>query len=83
MKALFFASVRERVGLAEEEISPPQSVVTVADLIVWMASRGDNYAQAFSHARSVRAALDKTHAPPTAPIGAAREVAFFPPMTGG
>lgn len=83
MKALYFAWVRERIGVAEEEISPPADVVTVSELVAWLARRGDGYAQAFAHARTIRAAIDKTHAGPESPIGAAREIAFFPPMTGG
>ena len=83
MKALYFASVRERIGLAEEEITLPSEVETVADLISWLSRRGENYASAFTDAVKVRAALDQIHARLDAPLGDAREVAFFPPMTGG
>ncbi len=83
MKALYFASIRERVGRREEEIAPPQSVSTVADLIRWLAARDEAYATAFADRASVRAAIDKRHARLDAPIGGAREIAFFPPMTGG
>jgi molybdopterin synthase sulfur carrier subunit len=83
MKAVYFAWVRERIGLAEEEIAPPREVETVRQLVDWLTARGDNYAAAFANPKTIRAALDKTHAAPDAPIGAAREIAFFPPMTGG
>lgn len=83
MKAIYFAWVRERIGLAEEEIDPPESVQTVGDLVGWLAARGDGYAVAFANPKIIRAALDKTHASPQASIAAAREIAFFPPMTGG
>ncbi|MCC3244067.1 molybdopterin converting factor subunit 1 [Methylocystis sp. WRRC1] len=83
MKAVYFAWVRERIGLAEEEISPPQDVKTVRQLVEWLAARGEGYALAFANPKTVRAAIDKAHAAPDSPIGAAREVAFFPPMTGG
>ena len=83
MKALYFAYVRERIGLAEEEIAPPSEVATVADLIAWLTRRGGNYASAFTDAARVRVALDQSHARLDAPLGSAREVAFFPPMTGG
>lgn len=83
MKILYFSRVRERIGLAEEEISPPAGVETVADLVDWLAARGESYAAAFANRKGVRAALDRIHAPPQTPIGAAREIAFFPPMTGG
>lgn len=83
MKALYFAWVRERIGKTEEELYPPQSVKTVADLMAWLSCRGDNYAGAFANRKAVRAALDRAHAKPDSPIADVREVAFFPPMTGG
>ena len=83
MKALYFAYVRERIGLAEEELAPPSEVATVAELIAWLSRRGGNYASAFTDAARVRVALDQRHARLDAPLGSAREVAFFPPMTGG
>jgi sulfur-carrier protein len=83
MKALYFAWVRERVGMAEEELSPPADVETVGDLIAWLSSRGEGYALAFDKPTSVRAALDRVHARSDVSIAGAKEVAFFPPMTGG
>ncbi len=83
MKALYFAWVRERIGIAEEEIAPPANVETVADLVAWLKARGENYAAAFANEKTVRAALDRAHAKPDARIAAAKEIAFFPPMTGG
>jgi sulfur-carrier protein len=83
VKALYFAWVRERVGRAEEELDPPETVATVGDLIAWLSGRGENYAHAFEKPAAVRAALDRVHARSDAPIGGAKEVAFFPPMTGG
>jgi molybdopterin synthase sulfur carrier subunit len=83
MKLVYFAWVRERVGKAEEEIAPPASVKTVADLMAWLGQRGDEYAHAFEQAKSIRAAIDRSHVRPDTPIAGAREIAFFPPMTGG
>lgn len=83
MKAVYFAWVRERVGMAEEDVSPPASVGTVADLMDWLKSRGENYAHAFENAATIRAAIDRRHVKHDVPIAGAREVAFFPPMTGG
>lgn len=83
MKAVYFAWVRERVGIAEEEISPPREVETVRQLVDWLAARGEGYATAFANPKIIRAAIDKSHAAPDAPIASAREIAFFPPMTGG
>ncbi|MFG1477520.1 molybdopterin converting factor subunit 1 [Xanthobacter sp. V4C-4] len=83
MKILYFAWLRERVGLAEETLDPPPAVVTVADLARWLAGRDDGHAAAFADPAVVRAALDRRHAKPDTPLGQTREVAFFPPMTGG
>ena len=83
MKALYFASVRERVGRAEEELDPPSTVGTVADLVAWLSQRGEDYARAFEKPAAVRVALDRVHARSDARIAGAKEVAFFPPMTGG
>ena len=83
MRAVYFAWVRERVGKAEEELDPPPTVTTVGDLIAWLSRQGENYATAFDKPATVRAALDRVHARHEAPIAGAKEVAFFPPMTGG
>jgi sulfur-carrier protein len=83
VKALYFAWVRERVGRAEEELDPPPTVATVGDLIAWLSQRGEDYARAFNKPAAIRVALDRVHARSDAPIAGAKEVAFFPPMTGG
>jgi molybdopterin synthase sulfur carrier subunit len=83
VKALYFAWVRERTGKAEEEIAPPAEVITIADLMTWLSGRGEEYAYAFENPKVIRAAIDRKHVPPHTPIAGAREIAFFPPMTGG
>ena len=83
MKVLYFAWIRERVGKTEEEVSPPASVATVADLVDWLKGRGEEYAYAFDNPKVVRAAIDRVHVQPHAAIKDAREIALFPPMTGG
>ena len=83
VKLLYFAWVRERIGLAEEEIEPPASIATVGDLMRWLAGRGEEYAHAFDNPKVIRAAIDRAHAKSDAAIAGAREIAFFPPMTGG
>ncbi|MBX3553215.1 MAG: molybdopterin converting factor subunit 1 [Pseudolabrys sp.] len=83
MKVLYFAWVRERVGKAEEIVEPPAGVRTVAELMQWLAARGEEYASAFASPRTIRAAIDRTHVKPDTAIAGAREIAFFPPMTGG
>ncbi|HEX8665463.1 MAG TPA: molybdopterin converting factor subunit 1 [Beijerinckiaceae bacterium] len=83
MKLVYFAWVRERIGRPEEEVEPPAGVATVADLVRWLKGRGEEYAYAFENEGVVRAAIDRVHARPDAPLAGAREIAFFPPMTGG
>ena len=83
MKILYFAWLRERIGRAEEEIAIPAEVTTVSGLMSYLAGRGEEYAFAFENPKVVRAAIDHVHVKPDASIGQAREIAFFPPMTGG
>ena len=83
VKLRYFAWVRERVGRAEEDVEIPAGVVTVAQLMAWLASRGEEYAHAFANPKIIRAAIDRTHVRPDAAIGTGSEIAFFPPMTGG
>jgi molybdopterin synthase sulfur carrier subunit len=83
MKVKYFAWVRERIGKAEETVEPPASVRTVEDLIAWRARQGETYAYAFEKPKVIRAAIDHAHVKPDTVIAGAREIAFFPPMTGG
>jgi molybdopterin synthase sulfur carrier subunit len=83
MKIRYFAWVRERVGKTDEDIELPGGIVTVGDLMTWLAGRGDEYAHAFENPKVIRAAIDRSHVGPEAAIAGAREIAFFPPMTGG
>ena len=83
MKLLYFAWVRERIGKPDEEVDVPASVRTVGDLVAWLQGRGEEYAYAFENAAVIRAAIDRNHVKPDTPIAGAREIAFFPPMTGG
>jgi len=83
MKLVYFAWVRERVGRTDETIDVPDGVATIADLVRWLKTRGEEYEYAFENEAVVRAAIDHVHARPEASIAGAREIAFFPPMTGG
>jgi len=83
MKVKYFAWVRERIGKAEETVEPPADVRTVDDLISWLTAQGEAYAYAFEKPKVIRAAIDHTHVKADAVIAGAREIAFFPPMTGG
>jgi molybdopterin synthase sulfur carrier subunit len=83
LKIVYFAWVREKTGKAEDVVDLPASVKTVADLMRWLAGRGPEYAEAFARREVIRAAIDRVHVKPDAAIAGAREVAFFPPVTGG
>ncbi len=83
MKLRYFAWVRERIGKPEEDIELPATVATIADLMSFLAQRGEEYAHAFENPKVIRAAVDRTHVRADRPIAGAREIAFFPPMTGG
>ncbi len=83
VKILYFAWVREKTGKAEEILDLPAGISTVADLVAWLKERGPEYAEAFARPGVVRAAVDQTHVQPTASVAGAREIAFFPPVTGG
>jgi sulfur-carrier protein len=83
MKVKYFAWVRERVGKSEETVELPADIRTVDDLIAWLARRNEAYAYAFERPRVIRAAIDHAHVKSDAVIAGAREIAFFPPMTGG
>ena len=83
MKLVYFAWIRERIGLEEETVTLPDTIATVADLLDWQKGRGDEYAAAFAEVDTVRVALDQFHADHSDPLNSPSEIAFFPPMTGG
>ncbi|QKV18408.1 molybdopterin converting factor subunit 1 [Oricola thermophila] len=82
-KLVYFAWVRERIGTNEEEIDLPDSVKTGTDLLAWMKTRGENYEAALAMDNAIRIAIDQEHVDHDAPLGNPREIALFPPMTGG
>jgi len=81
LTVLYFAWLRERVGLPREQVTT--SAATVADLVAELSAREERYALAFSDLKAVRVALDQDLSDFDAPLAGVREVAFFPPMTGG
>ncbi len=81
MDILYFAWVRERIGLPRERIET--DAVTVADLVAELCAREERYAAAFEDTTALRVALDQELSDFDAPLAGVREVAFFPPMTGG
>ena len=83
VKLLYFAWVRERIGRSEETLDLPEQVSTVQDLVAWLSSRGEEYTAAFEKPDIIRAAIDQQHVPHETAIDSAREIAFFPPVTGG
>ena len=83
LQVLYFASVREAVGLDGESVDPPGGVASIADLVDWLAARDAAHAAAFADRSRLRAALDQRFVPLDAPLGSARELALFPPVTGG
>ena len=82
-KLVYFAWVRERIGKAEEELSLPAEVVTVDDLLVHLKGLGEEYEAALQFPDVIRVAIDQEHVEHDEPIGNAREIGLFPPMTGG
>ena len=83
MKILYFASIREKIGHGEDEAPMPPSVASVADLVAWLQTRGDNYARAFGDLRGIRVAVNQEHVKFDHPVVDGDEIAFFPPVTGG
>lgn len=83
VKLVYFAWVRERIGLSDETLALPETVKSVADLARYLGTRGEQYAHAFENPEIVRVAIDRKHVKPDALISGAKEIAFFPPMTGG
>jgi molybdopterin synthase sulfur carrier subunit len=78
---LYFAWVRERIGLPREQVET--EATTVAELVAELRAREERYALAFSDLKALRVAVDQDLTDFDAPLKGAREVAFFPPMTGG
>ena len=83
MKILYFARIRQIAGRSTEDIELPVSVTSVSELIDFLSSRDESVAAALAERRTLRAAVDQNHVPLDASIKGAREVAFFPPVTGG
>ena len=83
MKLLYFAWVRQRIGLSEEEIALPASVTNVSGLVDFLQGRGAGYQAAFADLKLLRVAVNQQHTSFEAPIRPHDEVAFFPPVTGG
>ena len=83
IEILYFAWVREAVGTGQEQVDPPEAVRNVADLICWLSERSPGHAEALADPAKLRAAIDQRFVQLDALLGDAREVAIFPPVTGG
>lgn len=82
-KLIYFAWVRERIGKTEEDVDLPAEVTTVADLLLWLKSRGEEFESALQHPEVIRVAINQEHVDHREMVAGAREIALFPPMTGG
>ena len=83
IRVLYFAWLRQRTGLAAEEVEPPPEVATIGALMRWLAARSPGHAAAFAQPKQVRAAVNQEFRGPEDPIAPGDEVAFFPPVSGG
>ena len=83
MRLIYFAWVRERIGKADEDVELPAEVRTVNDLLLWLKARGEGYETALANHKVIRVAINQEHVDHREPIAGAREIALFPPMTGG
>ncbi|MCW5700010.1 MAG: molybdopterin converting factor subunit 1 [Rhodospirillales bacterium] len=83
MRILYFAWLREKAGLSQEDVAPPDDVTDVAGLIDWLRARGGGPATALADLRAVRVAVNQQHVDLDQPVQPGDEVAFFPPVTGG
>jgi molybdopterin synthase sulfur carrier subunit len=82
-KLIYFAWVRERIGKPDEEITLPADIKTVKDLLSFLKARGEGYETALQFPEVIRVAINQEHVGHDTPIAGAREIALFPPMTGG
>jgi molybdopterin synthase sulfur carrier subunit len=83
MKLVYFARVRETIGLSSEECDVPPDARSVGDLVAWISARSDEHARALHDLSRLRFALDQEMVADDALLGAAKELAIFPPVTGG
>ncbi len=83
MKLLYFAWLKNKTGVAEEEVTPPAEVATVGELLEWLKTRGPGHADALADLAAVRVAVNQEYARPGDPVAPGDEVALFPPVTGG
>jgi sulfur-carrier protein len=83
MKVLYFARFRQIIGRGADEIMLPAHVTTAGELLTHLCETDNRCAQAFANLKTVKVAIDRVHGDLTTAITSAREIAFFPPVTGG
>ena len=83
MHLLYFAWLKTKTGIAEEEVTPPDEVTTVGALLEWLKGRGPGHAEALADLSVVRVAVNQEYADPSDPVKPGDEIALFPPVTGG
>ncbi|MBA4047189.1 MAG: molybdopterin converting factor subunit 1 [Sphingomonas sp.] len=83
INVLYFAWVREAIGMGTERVQPPAHIVTIADLIDWLRGSSEGHGRALADIARLRAAIDQRFVALDTPIGNAHEIAIFPPVTGG
>mgnify|MGYP001202873137 CR=1 FL=1 len=83
MKLMYFAWLRLRTGIGEEELALPAGVETVSELVDWLKTRGSGYTKAFQELRAIRVAVNQVYVSFDHRLAEGDEVAFFPPVTGG
>lgn len=83
MKVLYFAWMRQHIGVSNEDIELPDSVSTVDEMVNWLTARGNGYAKAFDKREVIRAAVNQEYVQFDHAISDDDEIAFFPPVTGG
>ena len=79
----YFAWLRERIGVAQEEVTLPPGVTTITGVVELLSGRSDGHALAFQNRRVIRCAVNQEFADPSTQVRPGDEVAFFPPVTGG
>ncbi len=84
IKLIYFAWLRERFGIGEEQVDLPDTIKTISDLFDWLASRSEEFETVMEHRKIIQVAIDQEHVQDADTlIGNAKEIAIFPPMTGG
>lgn len=83
VRAVYFAWVRERIGKTDEMLDLPADITNVSALIAYLSAQDETYAYAFENPAIIRVAINQNHVSHDTALTGAREIAFFPPMTGG